>query len=616
MANDLPGSYCQNCLTWNPGDRETCVKCGTRLLILAGDQTWDDDEEPDDGEALEEHLLERITGLEETLRRVETYLETVSDQLGKLERSEVMLRNGLMALVQEMEHHRQLDAHAFSERWEQLVEENLHLISARELFTRYRARILPIARPKSMAQLKRALLETTALLEAADLPGAAQRLGMALPLDPKNYELIFTAASLHEAAQNFEEAEGLARKVVGLSPRHFEAWMLLGKLLQELPEHADQAIEALHQAADLRPEDAEPRMLLAELLLEQEDLHGALEAAQEAVARRKDGETLLLVGQVHIARGESSQAVPALKEASAYLPGDLHVREALAEAYLLQGERSKAFAILQELLLQNPGDPHLLLMLDAETHPQLREARDGKGGTQTLLDEAETLLDEGQLDPAAHLLRRARRKGRSQRSEWLELRLAFLRDPEKTLKPALAFARSDRHPRLCFLALRLVLEHLMAQRREAEIAHALDIFLTRHPKSTGAWEAALMRLAYRLMNGEVTDQDLEETRRLHAHPLPGLEPRARTLLGQYLLALKRHQEVLDLVDPLLEKEPTLVNHFQIGAALAGLGAREEARALLRDGLESDAGDLNESQAAGVKNQIKGLLKELEEVNPA
>lgn len=613
MANDLPGSYCQNCLSWNPGDRETCAKCGTRLLILAGDQTWEDEpEEQDGGEDLEEHLLERITGLEETLRRVETYLETVSDQLGKLERSEVMLRNGLMALVQEMEHKRQLDAHAFSERWEQLVEENLHLISARELFTRYRARILPIARPKSMSQLKRALLETTALLEAADLPGAAQRLGQALPLDPKNYELIFTAASLHEAAQNFEEAEGLVRKAVGLSPRHFEAWMLLAKLLQELPDQADQAIEALHQASDLRPEDAEPRMLLAELLLEEDDLQGALEAAQEAVARRKDGETLLLVGQVHLARGESAQAVPALKEASAYLPGDLHVRESLAEAYLLQEERSKAFAILQELLLQNPGDPHLLLMLDAETHAQLREARDGKAGTQTLLDEAEALLDEHQLDAAAVLLKRVRRKGRSQRSEWLELHLAFLQAPEATLKAALDFACSDRHPRLCFLALRLALERLMELKREAEIARALDAFLTRHPKSTGAWEAALMREAYRLMNGQATEQDLVEVRRLHAHPLPGLEPRARTLLGQYLLALKRHQDVLDLLDPLLEKEPTLINHFQLGAALAGLGDREAARALLRSGLDADPGDLNDSQAKGVKNQIKGLLKELEE----
>ena len=613
MANELPGSYCQNCLSWNPGEREVCVKCGTRLLILPGDQTWEDEpDEPESGEDLEEHLLERITGLEETLRRVETYLETVSDQLGKLERSEVMLRNGLMALVQEMEHKGQLDAHAFSERWEQLVEENLNLISARELFTRYRARILPIARPKSMSQLKRALLETTALLEAADLPGAASRLGMAVPLDPKNYELIFTVASLHEAAQNFEEAEGLARKAVGLSPRHFEAWMLLGKLLQELPDQADQAIEALHQASDLHPEDPEPRMRLAELLLDQEDLQGAMEAAQEAVTRRKDGETLLLLGQVHLARGESAIAVPILKEASIFLPGDLPVREALAEAYLLQGERPKAFTILQELLVQNPGDPTLLLMLDAETHAQLREARDGKAGTQSLLDEAEALMDEEQPEAAALLMKRARRKGRSQRSEWLDLRLAFLQAPDKQLAAALRFSVSDRHPRLCFQALRLALEHLMTGHRESEIAKALDAFLAAHPKSTGAWEAAVMRAAYHLLNSEAQEQDLEEVRRLQAHPLPGLEPRARTLLGQYLLALKRHQEVVELLDPVLGKEPTLINHFQLGAALAGLGARPEAMLLLKAGLEADPGDLNESQALGVKSQIQDLIHGLDE----
>ena len=617
MVSDTAGSFCQNCLAWNPGERETCLKCGTRLLILAGDQTWEDEpEEAEGGEDLEEHLLERITALEETLRRVETYLETVSDQLGKLERSEVMLRNGLMALVQEMEQNRQLDAHSFSERWEHLVEENLHLIGARELFTRYRARILPIARPKSMSQLKRALLETTALLESGSLPEAAQRLGQVLPLDPKNYELIFTVASLHEAAQNFEEAESLARRAVGLSPRHFEAWMLLAKLLQELPEHADQAIEALHQAAELRPEDPEPRMMLAELLLDQEDLQGALEAAQEAVGRRRDGETLLLLGQVHLSRGDGAQAAPILKEASVYMPGDLHVREALAEAYLLLEERPKAFAILQELLGQNPGDPQLLLLLDAEDHLQLREARDGKPATRALLDEAEALLDEEQPEAAEALLKRARRKGRSQRSEWLDLRLAFGRDAEKQMKAALDFACSDRHPRLCFLALRLALEHLMAQNREPEIARALDAFLTRHPKSSGAWEAALMRQAYRLMNAQATEQDLIEVRRLHAHPLPGLEPRARTLLGQYLLALKHHKEVLDLLDPLLEREPTLVNHFQLGAALAGLGEREEARAILNAGLNADHGDLNESQAKGVQTQIRNLIKELEEAPTA
>jgi len=611
MPADDPGTYCQNCLTWNPGDRETCAKCGTRLLILHGDQAWEEEQEEADAEDLEEHFLERITGLEETVRRMETYLETVSDQLGKLERAEIMLRNGLMALVQEMEHHRQLDARAFSQRWEELVEENLHLIGAREMFARYRARILPIARPKSMAQLRRALNETMALLEEGQLAEGADRLAQSVQQDPKNYELCYTAAALLEAAQRFEDAEGLARKVIQLSPRHFEGWMLLARLLWELPDQVDEAIEALETAAEIHPEDAEPHLMLAELLQEQDDLQGSLDAALAAVKRRRDGETLLRLGRVRLARGEGAEAAPILKEASVFQPGDLDTRECLAEAYLAMNERPKAFAILHELLDQNPGDPELLLLLDAEDQPQLRSAREGKPSTKHLLDEAEHCLDENLLEEAEALLKRARRKGASQRLDWLELRLAFHQDPDRALPEALKFARSDRHPRLCFQALRLGLERLMDTGRQDEVQPALDAFLARHPKSTGAWEAALMRLANRLSAGHPTENDLAEARRLHQQPLPGFQARARTLLGQYLLAMGRAAEVVDLVDPVLEREPTLLNHFQLGAALAATGEQAEAGDLLRLGLEADPGDLSDTQAKEVRNQMKALLKDLE-----
>ncbi len=611
MANEkLPGSYCQNCFAWNPGDRETCLKCGMRLLIVLGDQSWEEEAEEEGGEDLEEHLLERITALEESVRRVETYLETVSDQLAKLERSEVMLRNGLMALVQEMDARQQLDPGAFSERWERLVDENLHLIRARELFTRYRARILPIAKPKSMAQLRRALGETAALLEQGSLPEAAERLDLALQQDPRNYELLFTVASLQEAAQAWEKAEALARRTLQLSPRHFEAWMMVGRLVMDDPDRADEAVEALNQAAELRPDDAEPRLLLAELLEHQDDLQGALEAAQEAVARRRDGETLLRLGSVHLARGEGQQAAAIFKDATEMLPGDAGVREHLAEAYLVLGERPKAFAILEELLQQHPGDHDLLLLLDARDVVQLRTARDGRPGTQGLLDDVEDLLGEGLLEEADQVLRRVKRKGASERSEWLELRMDFLRDPENHVEQALAFSRSDRHPRLCFQALRLVLEQAMTQQDEAGIQGALEGYLEAHPKSSGAFEAALMKAAHKLLQGGVTEADLREMQRLNAQPLPGLESRARGVLGQYLLALDKPQDVLELLDPVIEKEPTVMNHFQLGAALAQLGDKKEAANVLRGGLEAEDGDLSEEQARSVRMQIQGLLKEL------
>jgi tetratricopeptide (TPR) repeat protein len=578
---------------------------------VAGDQTWEEEEQIEAEDDLDEHLLERITGLEETLRRVETYLETVSDQLGRLERSEVMLRNGLMSLVQEMEHKGQLDGQAFSSRWEQLVEENLQLISAREIFTRYRARILPIAKPKAVSQLRRALLETSALLDNGLLPEAATRLGEALVLDPKNYELLFTVAALKEVAQVWEEAEQLARKVVALSPRHYEGWMLLAKIIQDDPERADAAIETLRTAADLRPDEVAPKVQLAELLLDEDDLQGALESAKEAVGLQRDGETLSLLAEIFLARGEAPKAIALLKEASGFLPGDLRIRELLAEGYILADERPKAFTILQELLRQHPGDHDLLLLLDAESPAQLRSARGGKAEAGFLLDEAEDWLAEGNLAEAETSLRRSRRKDRSERLDWLELLLAFRKDPTAQLAKAIAFAGSGRHPRLCFQALHLAVDHYMDKNNEKGLNLALNTFLAVHPKSSGAWEAAIIRQAYRLMNGVVSEDDLREVRRLQANPLPGQEARARTLLGQYLLELKRPKDVVDLVGPVIAAEPSMINHFQLGSALVALKQREEGLAVLLDGLEGDPGDLPEDQADLLRSKMQNMIKDLE-----
>ena len=613
MSAEIPGTYCQNCFTWNPGDRETCRKCGTRLLIVTGDQGWDEEEEePEGNDDLDEHLLERITGLEESLRRIETYLETVSDQLGKLERSEVMLRNGLMSLVQQMEERGQLDGHAFSTRWEELVEENLQLISARELFTRYRARILPIAKPRSMSQLKRGLLETSALLDTAQLPEAATRLAQALPLDPKNYELVFTVAALKEVAQDFEEAEELARRVVQLSPRHFEAWMLLAKILRDEPNRVDDAIEALRRAVELRPDEAEPKIQLCELLLDGEDLQGALEAATDALNLQRDGDTLSLMGEVLLARGEAVKAIAVLKEASGHMPGDLVVRELLAEGYILADERPKAFAILEELLRQHPGDADLLLLLDAESPAQLRSARGGKAEARFLLDDAEDWIKEHNLTEAEACLKKARRKDKSERADWIELLVAHHRNPAAAIPKALAFAASTRHPRLCFQALRLAVDPMMEREDEAGIMKALDAFLTAHPKSSGAWEAAIIRQAYRLMNQKVGAEDLAEVRRLQANPLPGQEARARTLLGQYLMELRKPEEVVELIEPVLKTEPTIINHFQLGTALAALGEKEDALLVLQEGVEAPAGDLAESQVELLKSKMQALIQDLQE----
>jgi predicted Zn-dependent protease len=613
MEEEALGTFCQKCTAWNPGSRETCKKCGTRLLIVTGDHSWDDEEEigAESDQDLDEYLLERITGLEENLRRIETYLETVSEQLGKLERSEIMLRNGLMSLVQELETKNALDAQAFGQRWESAVEENLQFLGARELFTRYKARILPITKAKSMAHVRRALLEATAMLENTQLTEATQRLDEAIPIDPKNYELLFIVAALKQITGETERAASLANRVVQLSPRHFEAWMLLAKIAKEHLHEADKAIDALQTAAELRPEELEPKMELAELLLDEDNIEGAHETASRALELERNGDTLRIMAEAHLAKGECAQAIALLKEASGYQPGEIGIRELLAEAYLYASEPQKAFAILHDLLRQNPGDPDLFVLLDSREPSQLRSARGGTRRSQVCLDAAESCLLEGDLEEASKCLQDARNIADSDRAKWVDLQIQAAEDMPQAVPKLLAFSTSQSHPRLCFNAHRVAVDYLMENGDREAVMQALDGYLNTWPKSTGAWECAVIRQAFMLMNGEATENDLAEVKRLQANPLPGQESRATTLLGQYLLDLNHPNEAIDLLAPKLEAEPTIINFFQLGSALAATGQKTKALEILHLGKTADVGELHDNQAGMLHERLDALIHDLE-----
>lgn len=609
MTNDFPGIYCQNCFTWNQGEREICRKCGIRLMIVVGDQSWEEETLVEIENSLNEHILERITNLEEIIRRIETYLETVSDQLGRLERSEVMLRNGLMSLVQEMEHSGQLDSQAFSTRWEQLVEENLQLIIAREIFTRYRARILPIAKPKAVSQLRRALLETSTILDNGLLIEATARLSEALKLDPDNYELMFTVASLKNVAQMWDDAEKLTRNVVKLSPRHYEGWMLLAKILQDDIDRSGNAINTLHIAIQLRPDEAAPRIQLAELLLANGRFQEATKSAQEAVALQKDGETLGLLAEILLAQDEAHKAITILKEASSFLPGDARIRELLAESYIMANEPSKAKAILYELLQQHPNDHDLMLLLDTNNKEQLYSAKGGNYRSRSYLDEADNYLADGNLTGAEVALSKAGKENQSERLEWLKLLLAFRKDP-KRINDIINFISSNHHPRLCFQALHLALDYFMSKKDEHNIISAINAFKNAHPTSSGIWETSVIYQTYRLINHLANEDDLHIVHKLQTNPIPGQEARARNLLGQYLLEFKHYNELIKLVDPIISIEPTIINHFQLGSALLATNQYEESLIVLKNGLEASYGDLPKSQAELLKNKIKNIINSI------
>jgi Flp pilus assembly protein TadD len=72
--------YCQRCLAANPLGQEFCARCGTRLMIVV-EPAAGRYEIGDQGVSTEEHLLERISGLENRQARLTEKLERALDLL-------------------------------------------------------------------------------------------------------------------------------------------------------------------------------------------------------------------------------------------------------------------------------------------------------------------------------------------------------------------------------------------------------------------------------------------------------------------------------------------------------------------------------------------------------
>src|SRR5436190_19124526 len=73
MQRGTISHYCQKCCAANPLGQEFCLRCGTRLMIVVQPPSMRVD--PTETTPHEEHLLERLTMLENTLARLAERLE-------------------------------------------------------------------------------------------------------------------------------------------------------------------------------------------------------------------------------------------------------------------------------------------------------------------------------------------------------------------------------------------------------------------------------------------------------------------------------------------------------------------------------------------------------------
>ena len=129
--------YCQVCGAPNRDDHEFCVRCHQKLLVLSGSLREEEEGYEEGGEesfSFDEHLLERISILEEAVKRT---AETVRQLLGALHKQEkniLINQTGLSALRELLEQKKYIGWDEWSELWESKMDYQLLALEKRERF--------------------------------------------------------------------------------------------------------------------------------------------------------------------------------------------------------------------------------------------------------------------------------------------------------------------------------------------------------------------------------------------------------------------------------------------------------------------------------------------------
>ena len=403
---------CQFCGLTNPIDAERCRRCGHKLLIVSGvpktDVEFDDDALFEAQEQIEEHLLERITALEEAIRKIGSAVSVLGERIGQLEHGLSVAHAGVENLAGLLGDEEVLTRTEISDGWERTANRELLARDLRHRLLAREDRILSHARHAGrdtdefmnhMRALEPALLDR-------DLIAARRVLAELGEMAPDNDELWSLIGEAAFSTGDLETSETAFQRVVDLRGPHFETLVYLGNSAADLG-HWERAVKALDQARSMAPESFLPDFALGGIDLRRGRYRSAARHLDASLAREELPQTLFLLGNCELQLGHAGRAVAALERAVELDPSFEEAIDTLGLAYLRRGWHRKALATFERL---QHLDPQRLSY--RETVRLLADQPiDGLSGTAArLLERADRALAGGDGEGALELYEAAGRQ--------------------------------------------------------------------------------------------------------------------------------------------------------------------------------------------------------------
>ncbi len=408
------------------------------------------------------------------------------------------------------------------------------------------AKPTPPATDQRADPLTALLQDAAAAMERKDYAAAIPPLQSYLAQHPEDATAQFQLGYAYSELQRWDEAMSAYRRAIALDPKLAAAHLNLGLVLLDREPAA--AVECFRQAAELMPEQARPRFLLALALERAGKLAGAIEEYQAAERLdAKEYEIRFALGRALLRANRATEAEAEFREALALRGDAAPARLGLAESLRAQNKLEAAAAEFAAYL---------------QLQPQDRESRLRRASVLTDLGHYEQALEEldrGDAEAAASLESyRLRAEIRLQQKQWAQA--------GEVLQKALELAPRD--PELHARLGRVWLEKRDFPAAERELRQALQ--LDRN------WTDAL-----------------------------------RDLVAVYYLG-ERYQATLQILDELDRREtPSAGSWFIRATCYDKLGRKAEAVAAYEKFLALDQGH-SENQGFQARQRIRILARELEQ----
>jgi pentatricopeptide repeat protein len=577
---------CQTCSAYNDDEREFCFRCQNKLLVLSGLNSYEDDDadeyEEDADVSLDEHLLERVSALEEIVKRSAEGLRSVGDAVHKHERAIFVNQTGLLSLNELLGKKNVVSREELVDLWESKMGEQMLALEKKERFAERKDRIVSLFRGEKKDRFHHFLHEAEMAIDAFEPDRGMKALEEAFKLDRDNYELSFFLGETFFNDGNLDRAKNYLERTLEVQPDHFDAAVFYGVLLHERQDLKG-AERWLRRAIQISQESFLPYFSLGAIYAVKGKLLRAQKFLEKAIELEPIPQAFYLLGTIFYEKGQLERAIKSFQGAIKLDPDYEEAIYHLGLCYLDRNWNRKAIQCFQEALELNPNKMEYQQAARIYEDHVTRSHVPLEGPAAEEFGEAEGFASQGNYSEALDHYRRALQVDPNNVKVLIPYALlcSHLDMNAEAIAVAKRILKENPPEVVAAAAYTTLVEALRAEGNFKEGNRLLEEMLRQYT-SNYAKSIAYYEKAYNLAEmGESLDEALESAQLALRYSPKELKQFPLAALGWVYFKRRDFDNAVDFLTKSADIGPTATNLMHLGMALLESGQKERAKLVFR-----------------------------------